>query len=82
MVERRAFFSLLMWGVFSASILAYIISSYTSGYILRLYQEDRNTYALFSLGAIIALGFCLGMLSEKVTEVFGLEIEKIEHFEG
>jgi hypothetical protein len=82
MVERRALFGLFFWLVLSLIIIAYIITSYNSGYILKLYQEDSNTYALFSLGAIIALGFCLGMLSEKITQAFGLEIEKIEHFEG
>jgi hypothetical protein len=82
MVERRALYGLFFWAALSLIIIAYIISSYNSGYILRLYQEDRNTYALFSLGTIIALGFCLGMLSEKITEAFGLEIEEIEHFEG
>lgn len=82
MVERRALYGLFFWAALSLIIIAYIISSYNSGYILRLYQEDRNTYALFSLSTIIALGFCLGMLSEKITEAFGLEIEEIEHFEG
>jgi len=46
-----------------------------------LYREDMNNYALFSLASIIALGFTLGMLSEKITALLGLEIEKIEHFE-
>lgn len=82
MVERRALYGLFIWSALSLVIILYIINSYNSGYILRLYQEDRNAYALFSLGAILALGFCLGMLSEKITEAFGLEIEEIEHFEG
>ncbi len=82
MVERRALFGLFLWSAISILITIYLINSYTSGYILKLYQEEMNTYALFSLSAIITLGFSLGMLSEKITEILGLEIEKIEHFEG
>jgi hypothetical protein len=82
MIERRELFGLFFWAALSLVITAYIISSYNSGYISELYKEDMNTYALFSLGAILALGVCLGMLSEKITEAFGLEIEEIEHFEG
>jgi hypothetical protein len=82
MIERRALFGLFFWAALSLVIIGYIVSSYNSGYILELYQEDMNTYALFSLGAILALGVCLGMLSEKITEAFGLELKEIEHFEG
>ena len=82
MIERRALFGLFFWAALSLVIIAYIISSYNSGYILGLYQEDKNTYALFSMGAVVAMGFCLGMLSDKITDALGLEIEKVEHFEG
>lgn len=81
-MERRTVFGLFFWAALLFLILAYIIDSYNSGYILKLYQEQKSTYALFSLVVILALGLCLGMLSEKITEAFGLEIEEIEHFEG
>ncbi len=74
--------SLLFWAAASTLIIAYIINSYRSGYILELYQKDTSTYAVFSLVSILVLGFCLGKLSERITDALGLEIEKIEHFEG
>jgi hypothetical protein len=58
------------------------LSSFKTGYILELYREDKNTYALFSLISILGLGFCLGKLSEAITDALGMDIEKIEHFEG
>jgi|TARA_B100001964_G_C14249114_1_gene608955 hypothetical protein len=81
MIEWRVLANFFFWLIISLVIINYILSAYNSGHILMLYREDMNNYALFSLASIIALGFTLGMLSEKITALLGLEIEKIEHFE-
>jgi hypothetical protein len=81
-IKRETSLRLFFWTASSLAIIAYLLSSYKSGYILRLYREDASTYAVFSLISILALGFCLGKLSETITDALGLEIEKIEHFEG
>lgn len=82
LIDRKTSLKLLMWTALSLIIIGYIIISFRTGYIVRLYEEDRYTYAFFSLATVITLGFCLGKLSELITDVLGLEIEKIEHFEG
>jgi hypothetical protein len=35
---------------------------------------------VWNLAAVIGLGLCLGMMAEGATDVFGLNIKKIEHF--
>lgn len=82
LVNQRTVMSLLFWAASSTLIIAYLANSYRSGYIVELYQKDTGTYAVFSLVSILVLGFCLGKLSEAMTDALGLEIEKIEHFEG
>ncbi len=82
LIKRETSARLLFWAASSTLIIAYLLISHERGYILKLYQEDMNTYAIFSLLSVLALGFCLGKLSETITDALGLEIEKIEHFEG
>jgi|TARA_B100001971_G_C18042188_1_gene458230 lipoprotein signal peptidase len=81
MIEKRVLANFFFWLIISLIIINYILSAYNSGHIIKLYREDMSNYALFSFTSIIALGFALGMLSEKITALLGLEIEKIEHFE-
>lgn len=82
LINRKTVISLLFWTASSIFIIAYLVKSFKTGHILELYRDDKHTYALFSLISILTLGFCLGKLSEAITDALGLEIEKIEHFEG
>ncbi|MBI5605724.1 MAG: hypothetical protein HY879_20515 [Deltaproteobacteria bacterium] len=38
--------------------------------------------AAWNVGLILVLGFSLGLLAEGFTDMFGLKLEKIDHFEG
>jgi hypothetical protein len=38
--------------------------------------------AVWNVALILVLGFCLGLLAEGFTDMFGLKLEKIDHFEG
>jgi hypothetical protein len=38
--------------------------------------------AVWNVGLILVLGFSLGLLAEGFTDMFGLKLEKIDHFEG
>ena len=35
---------------------------------------------VWNVAVVIGLGLCLGLMAEGATDLFGLEIKKIEHF--
>ena len=82
--KKKASIQLIVLVFISVLIVWHAISWHSTGMYLEMFHwsQTGRTYitVLYNLGLMLVSGATLGLLMEKITDIFGYEVREIKHF--
>ncbi len=83
--KKKASIQLIVLVFISVLIVWHAISWHSTGMYLEMFHWSQTGRAyitvLYNLGLMLVSGATLGLLMEKITDVFGYEVREIKHFD-
>jgi len=83
--KKKAIIQLIVLVFISILIVWHAVHWYSTGMYLEMFHwlQTGRTYitVLYNLGLMLVMGTTLGLLMEKITDVFGYQVRAIKHFD-
>ena len=82
--KNKAAIQLVVLSIICSLIIWHAVTWHSTGMYLEMYSWIGGNKAyitvLYNLGVMLVLGALLGLLMEKLTDLFGYEVHEIKHF--
>jgi len=85
-IRKKATIYVAALSIICGLIIWHVVHWHSTGMYVEMFSwiptSKGYITVLYNLGLMLVLGACLGFLLEKITDLFGYEVHKIQHFEG